>query len=204
MAFPKLCRSLSNAIWQEAGYEKLLQFKRRGSYQQTSTALKIRHFILCCRHRTHRNPHLNLLSSCPCTPTFHQVPGALLAFRTRSEKPDSVIEVAFVSLWDSLLGSRHLIQPLHVPKGSGVRLQPGGLTFPDLVFPVRQHLEEGRQEGIATSRAFGQPQQWVELAAGVLRGHACPGVRGALDAERKPVKAAVEANTSRPGTRHAL
>lgn len=47
---------------------------------------------------------------------------AVLAFRTRGEESNSVIEVAFVGLGDSLLGSRHLIEPLHVPEGSGVWL----------------------------------------------------------------------------------
>lgn len=146
------------------------------------------------------------------TPTCNRVPVAVLALRTRGEKSNSVIEVALMGLWDSLLGGVHLIQPLHVPQGSGVRLEPGGPAFPALTSLVRQHFEQGGQERIASAHALGQPQQRVELAelrssqepGDLVRCCAIPGAGGALDAGRKPVKAAIETNTDPPRTPHAL
>lgn len=137
---------------------------------------------------------------------------AVLALRTRGEKSNSVIEVALVGLWDSLLGGVHLIQPLHVPQGSGVQLEPGGPTFPALPSLVGQHFEQGGQERTASARSLGQPQQRVELAelrsshkpGALVWSCATPGAGGALDAERKPVNAAIETNADPPGTLHAL
>lgn len=146
------------------------------------------------------------------TPTCNQIPVAVLALGTRGEKSNSVIEVAPVGFRDPLLGGIHLIQPLHVPQGSGVRLEPGGPAFPALTSLVGQHFEQGGQEGITSAHAVGQPQQRVELAelrssrgpGEFVRSCTIPGAGGALDATRKPVKAAIETNADPPGTRHAL
>lgn len=136
----------------------------------------------------------------------------VLVLRTRSEKSHGVVEVAFVGLGDSLLGGRHPVEPLHVPKGPGVRAQPGGLAVPAPGAPLGQHLEQGRQEGRAASRAPRQLQHGVQLAGDVPGSHqepgeplgACAALGGALDTSRKPVKAATEANANSPSALHAL
>lgn len=138
----------------------------------------------------------------------------MLTFPTRGEEPNRVIEAASLRLGDALPGGRHPVQPLHVPKGPGVRLQPRSLAVPAPGAAVVQHLEQGRQEGMGWSSASGQLQHRAELAGsilgscqkprGILRAPPAPGVGGALGASREPGQAAVQTNTNPPSALHAL
>ena len=109
-----------------------MQSKLQLKEQTQSVSLTETQTTLSSFHHPFTNPLLH---------TCHLVPRSLLVLGIRCEEPNSVVERTSVGFRDPLLGSKGLIESLHVTQSSGVWLQPRGVTL-----PIIQNLEERRKE----------------------------------------------------------